>query len=56
MPTLQYPVRLSAIEQSQLQEILSKGISNARAIRRAHILLLADENRARGRLHNKEIA
>ncbi len=46
-----YVVNLSKEEKEQLEELTSKGHSAARKIRRAHILLLADEG-----LKDKEIA
>jgi transposase len=46
-----YVVDLNDDEKAQLQELTTKGTSGARKIRRAHILLLADEG-----LIDKEIA
>ena len=46
-----YVVDLSKEEKEQLEQLTSKGHSAARKIRRAHILLLADEG-----LKDKEIA
>lgn len=56
MRSQQYSVRLSTEEQTQIQAMISKGVSSARAIRRAHILLMADENRVGGKLIDREIA
>ncbi|MCF2938350.1 IS630 family transposase [Paenibacillus alkaliterrae] len=56
MRPIKYPVRLSIEEQTSLQAVISKGKSSARAIRRAHILLAADENRPGGTLKEQEIA
>jgi transposase len=46
-----YVVDLNDDEEAQLQDLTTKGTSGARKIRRAHILLLADEG-----LIDKEIA
>jgi hypothetical protein len=43
-------------EQASLRAFISKGKSSTRAIRRAQILLAADENRAGGSLKELEIA
>lgn len=56
MRPIKYPVRLSIEEQTSLQAVISKGKSSARAIRRAHILLAADENRPGVTLKEQEIA
>jgi hypothetical protein len=50
------PVRLTVEEQISLRAFISKGKSSARAIRRAQILLAADENRPGGSLKEREIA
>ncbi|MDT2293682.1 helix-turn-helix domain-containing protein [Paenibacillus larvae] len=53
----QNPVRLTVEEQASLRALISKGQSSARAIRRAQILLVADENRpGGGSLKELEIA
>ncbi|MCY7477388.1 helix-turn-helix domain-containing protein [Paenibacillus larvae] len=53
----QNPVRLTVEEQASLRALISKGQSSARAIRRAQILLAADENRpGGGSLKELEIA
>jgi transposase len=51
-----YRIQLSKEEQKKLQSICSKGKAAARSIRRAQILLWADENRPEGKLKDKEIA
>lgn len=51
-----YYVRLSADERSTLSDIVSKGSASARVIRRANVLLSADENNAGGRKSDEEIA
>lgn len=40
-----YIVRLTGEEREQLRALVSKGTARARAIKRAHILLLADEGK-----------
>lgn len=56
MRPIKYPIRLSVEERETIKALVSKGKSSARAIRRANVLLLADENRAGGRLKEREIA
>lgn len=56
MRPIQHPVRLTSDEQAQLRSFIAKGKAPARAIRRAQILLAADENRSDGSLKEKEIA
>ncbi len=56
MRPIQNPVRLTKEEQSRLKSLISKGKSSARMIRRAQILLAADENRPGGALKEMEIA
>jgi transposase len=56
MRPIQNPVRLTIEEQSRLKSLISKGKSSARVIRRAQILLAADENRPGGTLKEMEIA
>jgi transposase len=51
-----YQVSLTQEEQKKLQRIGSKGKVAARSIRRAQILLWADENRPGGKLKDTEIA
>jgi hypothetical protein len=43
MPEKIYPIQLSAEERQQLQQYVKQGKKSARAINRARILLLADE-------------
>ena len=45
MPKKQYSIKLSATDRTYLQEMIEKGRGNAREIRRAHTLLLADEKK-----------
>jgi len=56
MRPIKYPIRLTVEEQETIKALVSKGKSSARAIRRANVLVLADENRAGGRLKEGEIA
>ncbi|MEF3306293.1 IS630 family transposase [Paenibacillus sp. GYB003] len=56
MRPIQNPVRLTVEEQEKLRTFISKGKSSARSIRRALILLAADENRPGGCLKELEIA
>lgn len=56
MRPIKNPVRLTVEEQANLRALISKGKSSARAIRRAQILLAADENRPGGSLKELEIA
>lgn len=56
MRPIKFPVRLTIEEQKNLRALISKGKSSARAIRRAQILLAADENRPGGSLKEQEIA
>lgn len=51
-----YPIRLTEEEQEKLHQLCAKGKAPARSIRRAQILLWADENRPEGKLKDKEIA
>ncbi len=46
MPTKKYHVTLTAAEREQLKEIIGKGKQAAAKIRRAHLLLAADETEA----------
>jgi hypothetical protein len=56
MRPIKYPVHLTAEERASLESFISKGKAHARAIRRAQVLLAADENRTGGPLKEKEIA
>lgn len=56
MRPIRYPVRLTTEEREQLRAFISKGKAAARSIRRAQILLAADENRPGGCLKEVEIA
>lgn len=56
MPAKIYRVTLTDEERQKLTAIASKGTGNARRIRRAQILLLADENRAEGGWKDEDIA
>lgn len=56
MRPLRYPIQLSAEERKNLQAMVSKGTASARAIRRAQVLLAADENRPGGNLKEYEVA
>lgn len=50
-----YHVQLTIKEQKQLQEMLSKGKTSARLVKRANILLALNENSIEPRLNRKEI-
>lgn len=56
MRNREYTVCLTANQQNELLEICSKGKVAARSLRRAQILLWADENRLDGKLTDVEIA
>lgn len=56
MKNQSYSIQLTPEEQQKLQHLCSKGKTTARSMRRAQILLWADENRAEGKLKDKEIA
>ncbi|MBT2290223.1 helix-turn-helix domain-containing protein [Paenibacillus albidus] len=56
MRNREYTVCLTADQQKELLEICSKGKVAARSLRRAQILLWADENRPDGKLTDVEIA
>lgn len=56
MSTHKYPVKLSDEERETLRAVISKGKATARSIRRAHILLMADENRTGGKIKDETIA
>jgi transposase len=55
MRPIRNPVRLTVEEQASLRALIPKGQSSAQAIRRAQILLEADENRPGGSLKELEI-
>lgn len=48
MPAKKYKITLTTEEREELRALVNKGIGNARRIKRAHILLLADENQPDG--------
>lgn len=56
MPAKIYKVTLTNEERTRLTAIVSKGKGNARLIRRAQILLLADENQPDGGWKDADIA
>lgn len=56
MPISKYPVTLSEAERLSLQRIISKGVSPARKVLHANVLLSTDENNPGGRLSNSQIA
>lgn len=56
MANRDYKVSLSPEQQKELKQMCSKGTSTARSLRRAQILLWADENSSDGRLSDVEIA
>jgi hypothetical protein len=56
MPAKKYKVSLTTEERSELSALVSKGKGNVRRIRRAQMLLLADENQADGAWKDAEIA
>lgn len=56
MTNRSYSIQLTQEERQQLQQLCSKGKTTARSIRRAQILLWADEHRPEGKLKDKEIA
>jgi membrane glycosyltransferase len=56
MPAKRYKVTLTIEERATLTTIVSKGKGNARRMRRAQILLLADENRPDGAWKDADIA
>ncbi len=56
MPAKIYKVTLTNEERTKLTAIVSKGKGNARLIRRAQILLLADENQPDGGWKDADIA
>jgi len=56
MPAKKYKVTLTTEEREELNTLVSKGKGNVRRIRRAQILLLADENQADGGWKDATIA
>lgn len=56
MPAKIYKVTLTNEERTQLTAVASKGKGNARRMRRAQILLLADENQPDGAWKDADIA
>ena len=56
MPAKIYKVTLTNEERTQLTALVSKGKGNARRLRRAQMLLLADENRPEGAWKDADIA
>lgn len=56
MKKREYTVQLTTDEQKKLHAHCAKGKATARSIRRAQILLGADENRPEGKLMDTEIA
>lgn len=56
MPAKLYKVTLTTEERARLTAIVSKGTGNARRIRRAQMLLLADENQPDGAWKDADIA
>ena len=56
MPAKIYKVTFTTEERTELKALVSKGTGNARRIRRANMLLLADENRPDGAWKDDDIA
>lgn len=56
MPAKKYRVTLTNEERAELTDIVSKGTGNVRRIRRAQMLLMADENRTEGAWIDAKIA
>jgi len=56
MPAKIYKVTLTSEERAQLTSIVPRGKGNARRIRRAQMLLLADENQPEGAWKDADIA
>jgi len=56
MPAKIYKVTLTSEERAELTALVSRGKGNARRLRRARILLLADENQAEGAWKDADIA
>jgi hypothetical protein len=56
MPAKIYKVTLTTEERTELTALVSRGTGNARRLRRARILLLADENQPEGAWKDADIA
>mgnify|MGYP001813041537 FL=1 len=56
MPAKIYKVTLTTEERAELTALVSRGTGNVRRIRRARILLLADENQPEGAWKDADIA
>ena len=56
MPAKIYKVTLTKEERAELTALVSKGKGNARRLRRAHILLMADEAQETGGWKDADIA
>jgi transposase len=56
MPEKKYKVTLTTEERAELTALVSRGTGNARRLRRARILLLADENQPEGAWKDADIA
>lgn len=56
MPAKIYKVTLTSEERAELTALVSRGTGNARRLRRARILLLADEYQAEGAWKDADIA
>ena len=56
MPAKKYKVTLTKEERGELVALVSKGKGKARKLKRAHILLMADESQANGGWKDAEIA
>ena len=56
MPAKRYRVTLEKEERAELTAMVSKGSGNARRMRRAHILLMADESQENGGWKDPDIA
>ncbi len=56
MPAKKYKVTLTSEERTELTALVSRGKGNARRLRRARILLLADESQPEGAWKDADIA
>ena len=56
MPAKKYKVTLTTEERAELTALVSRGTGNARRLRRARILLMADENQPEGAWQDADIA
>lgn len=56
MPAKKYKVTLTKEEREALSQLVNKGQGNVRRIKRAHMLLLADENQPEGTWKDADIA